>query len=98
MPLIMENECKKNTFVAPAFCIIYPYITFISFTSLHILNSHPPLFIVVYASSKKVVKKPLEKFIYDDSHSSSEQWGLATLKAWKLSCSVELFNLISSAL
>lgn len=28
----MENECKKNTFAAPAF--VDPYITFIHFLSL----------------------------------------------------------------
>jgi hypothetical protein len=65
MPLIMENECKKNTFVAPAlsYNIVYPRVH-----SCRLLPSSLLFFIVVYASSKKVVKKPLEKFIYDSPH------------------------------
>lgn len=64
----MENECKKNTFAAPAFVYLYPmhsvFISFSPFFPPSPVAPHPQLFIVVYASSKKVVKKPLEKFIY----------------------------------
>lgn len=58
MPLIMENECKKNTFAAPAFVYLYPmHSVFISFSPFFLLPPQLPRTLSFLLSFMQAAKK-----------------------------------------
>lgn len=90
-PFVKEHECKRNTLRLRH---VYAYTTLISFLSFRF---SPPLLLLSFMqAAEKVVKSHL-KSLFMTSHTIRRRVAARRLSQ-KLSCSVELFNLISSAL